>query len=783
MRASTKVLFLVLCSVGSLAVCPENGCSGGGPCSERCCFTDRPCQDLSPDECARQGGTPGGAGSSCDSVRCPELGSGFEDPTMPTWIADRGCDVQGNVWCGVHLAHRWGKRQLTYSFHNFSNNDVKARIETAYRQACVLWQSVTPLSFSEVDSNGDIQIYRVDKGDPDYTTFRMDVFPAVAELPSGGDRPVTQRIDDDITSTWSGNLAVMIAAHEIGHGLGVTHLVEPNAIMHERLFDDGAVAALHPADIEAIQEVYGKPDAVTAPPIEIRPLQPLTSLPPPGDDDPDGDGLNTFTELLLTWPTGKKCDPNNADTDGDGLPDGYEMANGLDPTNPDSNGNGVGDKTEIEQGTDPRAPVVVLDPGNVAIRDEATLCTLPTVGQGKTVLGLSQKDYLRAGFAAGDTATVVATGTNKSVSNVEIMKWGEDGCSAWLTQDMWTAMGLAPGTKSELLIRRTCLNCSDLAVTLVYPTDGDYVPGEADLVVRIQGGNGQRLYLQPFVLATDPWRYYPQDAVEVRPIGTTVEKARIRLGHFEAHDGLTFKVWAELRSEPAPIVLEGLPGFPQGCLPPCSRRSPAITVTRGQRDTDGDCIADDQEIRGGTNPYDAQDPRKTPPSVVLDEFADLGRAWWWTVPGIVPQVVTRADGLDWLKVDWSFEGSDSQYAYVSRRLDPPLRMAYCQKLKADVQVFGSQRLKAEIKVSNGQGGFDWVRTETFALEAGTRDTIVVDLPKRWGEHLEHEGIIDVAEVSFTIDRRYDNPVSGTYWVRNIRITGRPCLLDGTCPSE
>ena len=95
-------------------------------------------------------------------------------------------------------------------------------------------------------------------------------------------------------------------------------------------------------------------------------------------------------------------------------------------------------------------------------------------------------------------------------------------------------------------------------------------------------------------------------------------------------------------------------------------------------------------------------------------------------------------------------------------------------------MFGSQRLKAELKTSDGQGGFDWVRTETFALEAGTRETIVIDTTERWGAELEHEGVFDLSEVSFTIDRRHDNPESGTYWIRNIRITGRRCLLDGSC---
>ncbi|MEA3557864.1 MAG: hypothetical protein U9R75_01290 [Candidatus Thermoplasmatota archaeon] len=50
-----------------------------------------------------------------------------------------------------------------------------------------------------------------------------------------------------------------------------------------------------------------------------------------GDDwehDPDNDGLNNKDEFLAG------SDPNNWDTDGDGLPDGWEVENGLDPADP-----------------------------------------------------------------------------------------------------------------------------------------------------------------------------------------------------------------------------------------------------------------------------------------------------------------------------------------------------------------------------------------------------------------------------------------------------------------
>ncbi len=74
----------------------------------------------------------------------------------------------------------------------------------------------------------------------------------------------------------------------------------------------------------------------------LNPLDPAD-----GNLDADGDGL----------PNGRECalgtDPANRDTDGDGLSDGWEVAHGLNPLSRDSDRDGMSDGVELHWGYDP----------------------------------------------------------------------------------------------------------------------------------------------------------------------------------------------------------------------------------------------------------------------------------------------------------------------------------------------------------------------------------------------------------------------------------------------
>lgn len=133
----------------------------------------------------------------------------------------------------------------------------------------------------------------------------------------------------------------------------------------------------------SLQGLFRRPTPTFPPIAVVTPLPtPLTEIPTPTASplppsaDPDGDRLSNEQERLLG------TDPNNPDTDGDGLSDGDEVFIwSTDPTNPDTDGDGLTDGEEVlRYGTNPR--LADTDGDGVSDRDEVVRGTNPLVNEG-----------------------------------------------------------------------------------------------------------------------------------------------------------------------------------------------------------------------------------------------------------------------------------------------------------------------------------------------------------------------------------------------------------------
>ncbi len=246
----------------------------------------------------------------------------------------------------------WDKLDITYVFVN-GTNQIEGDVERdLIRRAFALWADQTALTFTEVTSNAaDIVIgWAVrDHGDGDPFDGPGDVL-AHASFPNPYDNSqVFLHFDDD--ERWVDSDArdvdlLTVAAHEIGHTLGLAHSNDPNALMFPSY--SGPRRFLGDDDIAGVQSLYG----VGSAPEPAPETPPLDATPPPArGQDSDQDGLSDDDEVLVTG-----TDANNPDSDNDGLVDGVEVANRMNPLDPDMDRDGVSDGEEVNQGTDPFFP-------------------------------------------------------------------------------------------------------------------------------------------------------------------------------------------------------------------------------------------------------------------------------------------------------------------------------------------------------------------------------------------------------------------------------------------
>ncbi|XP_072230349.1 collagenase 3a [Leuresthes tenuis] len=160
------------------------------------------------------------------------------------------------------FGNKWQKTDLTYRIENYTPDMSVAEVDDSIQRALQVWARVTPLTFTRIYSGtADIMISFARLSHRDgYPFDGPDGTLAHAFAPSpgiGGDA----HFDDDETFTFRSNagyILFLVAAHEFGHSLGLSHSNDPGALMYPVYsYSNPDTFILPQDDVRGIQSLYG----------------------------------------------------------------------------------------------------------------------------------------------------------------------------------------------------------------------------------------------------------------------------------------------------------------------------------------------------------------------------------------------------------------------------------------------------------------------------------------------------------------------------------------------
>ncbi|XP_026186334.1 collagenase 3 [Mastacembelus armatus] len=198
-------------------------------------------------------------------------------------LDDNTLELMKQARCGVpdigeynhfprHL--KWQNNNITFRILNYTPDLNKSDVDRAIRTALNIWSDVTPLTFKKLYKGiADIMISFGSKEHGDHNPFDgpngllAHAYPPGQGI--GGDTHFDE--DEHWTKDSEAYNLLLVAAHELGHALGMSHSSYPGALMYP-VYSYVKGFPLSVDDIEGIQALYGpNPDSKKVKPRPVAP--------------------------------------------------------------------------------------------------------------------------------------------------------------------------------------------------------------------------------------------------------------------------------------------------------------------------------------------------------------------------------------------------------------------------------------------------------------------------------------------------------------------------------
>ncbi|GAB1293850.1 Stromelysin-2 [Apodemus speciosus] len=205
---------------------------------------------------------------------------------------------------------KWRKNHITYRIVNYTLDLPRESVDSAIEKALKVWAEVTPLTFSRIsEGEADIMIsFAVGGGT--CTAEHGDFYPFDGQgqslahaYPPGPGFYGDVHFDDDEKWTLgpSGINLFFVAAHELGHSLGLFHSDNKESLMYPvyKFSTSPARFRLSQDDIEGIQSLYGAHPSSAVTVVPVSPVTPRPETPAKCDPALSFDAVSTLRGEFL----------------------------------------------------------------------------------------------------------------------------------------------------------------------------------------------------------------------------------------------------------------------------------------------------------------------------------------------------------------------------------------------------------------------------------------------------------------------------------------------------